>query len=97
MFGLFEARLQVALLDGPDWLVEGLGSDGFLSSDQLVNQCPAFFFSLPNTMTSPHLDGDDGLQLLVLDLHGLSSSLGMKLSVGHHGTDDVAHAGHLQR
>lgn len=44
-----------------------------------------------------HLDGDDRLQLFVLDLNGLGGSLSVKLSVGHHGADDVTHTCHLQR
>ncbi len=29
--GLLKPRLQVSSLDGSDWLIEGLGGDGFLS------------------------------------------------------------------
>lgn len=43
-----------------------------------------------------HLDGDDGLELLILNADGFGSSLGVKLRVGHHHADDMTHAGHLQ-
>lgn len=47
-------------------------------------------------MLSVYLNGDNSLQLFILDPHGLGSPLGMKLSVGHHSTNDVAHTGHLR-
>lgn len=59
MISLFETRLQVSILDGPDWLVEGLGSNGFLSIilGKLTTNC---VFLKPRIISSPDLDCDDG-------------------------------------
>lgn len=42
-----------------------------------------------------HLDGDDGLKLLILDPHSFGSSLSVKLCVSHHGSNYVTHTRHL--
>lgn len=94
--GLIESCLQVSPLKGSDWLMEGLLGDGFLSiNDVNVSQTSNMQLLGLKTCWS-HLDGDDWLELLILDPHSFGGSLSVKLSVGYHRTDYMTHARHLQ-
>lgn len=97
---LFKACFQVSILDGSDWFIEGLGNDGFLLMETITTGIVSVSsICIPEQFRRfrSHLDGDNRCQLFILDLHSFGSSLSVKLSVSHHGTNDVTHTGHLQR